>query len=259
MSLKKISIFDLDFISAGSIDEVVHDIINTERRKETGCDFLITPNAYQVVHFNDKKNAFLKEQYRQAAYILPDGMPIVWISKIFKHSLEKRLTGSDLFPVLWKEIKDAAMPVTLVLPGDKVAALFKRDYPAANRFVPEMFEVTDKAYITSFADEVASGIVRNHSQFVFLGLGFPKQELLALAIADKLKNIGYHSPVLFLLLGASFEFYFGLKDRAPAFFQNTGLEWLYRFAKEPARLWKRYTIDNVRFLFIAIKELFRSH
>ena len=257
MSLQRISIFDFDFIAANSVDAVVQEILGN--KQQGGYDFLITPNAYQLVHFNDKKNATLKESYRHASYILPDGMPIVWISKMLKSALPKRLTGSDLFPALWKEVKNNAAAVTLVLPGNDIAKLFKNDYAAANSFVPAMFKADDTAYIASFAEEVVDGIVSNHSRFVFLGLGFPKQELLALAIANKLKDKGYNAPVLFLLLGASFEFYFGLKDRAPAFFQNTGLEWLYRFAKEPARLWKRYTIDNMRFLFIAIKELLRRH
>lgn len=257
MSLQRVSIFDFDFISANNLEEVVAEVLSEEQNNINGYAFLITPNAYQVVHFNDKKNQSLKERYRHAAYILPDGMPIVWVSKIFKNSLSSRLTGSDLFPLVWQEVKQRQYPVTLVLPGDPVALLFKQDYPAANSFVPRMFTATDTAYISSFAEDVAEGIIKNHSRFVFLGLGFPKQELLALCIADKLKEKDYEGRVLFLLLGASFEFYFGLKERAPSFFQKTGLEWLYRFAKEPARLWKRYTIDNARFLLIALKEMLR--
>ena len=64
--------------------------------------------------------------------------------------------------------------------------------------------------------------------------------------------------VLLLLLGASFEFYFGFKPRAPRWMQDSGLEWLHRFMQEPGRLWKRYTVDSFRFMLIALRELFRS-
>ena len=256
MSLKKLTIFDFDFIAANSVEEVVRDIIDTSSAGND-YDFLITPNAYQVVHFNDKRNAGLKEFYKHSSYILPDGMPIVWISKLFKNSLQKRLTGSDLFPVLWNEIKKRNKAATLVLPTNSIAELFQKDHTTANCFIPEVFAAGDEGYISTFSEKVADGIVNNKSRYVFLGLGFPKQEILARQIAEKLSKKGYEAKVLFLLLGASFEFYFGLKNRAPVFFQRTGLEWLYRFAQEPARLWKRYTIDNVRFLFIAIGELFK--
>ncbi len=58
-----------------------------------------------------------------------------------------------------------------------------------------------------------------------------------------------------LLLGASFEFYFGIKSRAPGWMQRNGLEWLHRFASEPRRMWKRYTVDNFRFAWMSLKEL----
>jgi len=74
-------------------------------------------------------------------------------------------------------------------------------------------------------------------------------------VAKRLEAKGYDKGVLILLLGASFEFYFNLKKRAPAFYRKTGLEWLHRFMTEPKRLWKRYTIDIARFFWISFKEL----
>jgi len=121
--------------------------------------------------------------------------------------------------------------------------------------VPGMFAKDDDTYIEQFADKVSDGIISNRSRFIFLGLGFPKQEILGKRIAELLGEKEYNGRVLFMLLGASFEFYFGMKKRAPAFIQKSGLEWLYRFAKEPGRLWKRYTVDNVRFLRLVLKEI----
>jgi N-acetylglucosaminyldiphosphoundecaprenol N-acetyl-beta-D-mannosaminyltransferase len=92
---------------------------------------------------------------------------------------------------------------------------------------------------------------------VFLGLNFPKQEKLGMHIAASLGDDAERSALV-LLLGASYEFYFGLKPRAPRWMRRYGLEWLHRFMQEPLRLWKRYTVDNLRFIGLALKELFRS-
>lgn len=256
MGLQKVTIFDFDFISASSVADVVMDIVSNINNG-TGPSFLITPNAYQLVHFAEKKNTAIKQFYRHAAYVLPDGMPIIWLGKLLKKDIQHRLTGSDLFPELWKEIKQRELYTTLVLPDNNISSMFQAEHVQCSCFVPAFFNANDKEYINKLASEIASDIIKNNSRFIFLGLGFPKQELLAMQIAEELKEKEYNKPVLFLLLGASFEFYFNIKKRAPKFFQKSGLEWLYRFAKEPRRLWKRYTVDNVRFLAIVTKEIFK--
>lgn len=256
--MKKISqsLFGFRFTTALDVTQVANAVIEDVRHAAGGThDFLITPNAYQVVHFNDPENRGLMDFYCDVKYILPDGMPIVWVSKLGNDKLANRLTGSDLFPVLFAQIKLNSYPVTFILPDVKMKDLFGQDYANCNCFVPRIFAKDDDEYIALFAAVVAAGVVSNQSIFVFLGLGFPKQEILAMKISDLLKREGYSRPVLFLLLGASFEFYFGLKDRAPTWIQKTGMEWLYRFAQEPKRLWKRYTVDNLRFIILAVKAL----
>jgi N-acetylglucosaminyldiphosphoundecaprenol N-acetyl-beta-D-mannosaminyltransferase len=93
------------------------------------------------------------------------------------------------------------------------------------------------------------------SRFLFIGISDPKQSLISKKI-DELINLG-NKDIYFstALLGASFEFYLGKSKRAPQWMQQCGLEWLYRFALEPKRLWRRYTIDNFKFLMLALKEL----
>ncbi|OJW83505.1 MAG: hypothetical protein BGO69_08525 [Bacteroidetes bacterium 46-16] len=260
MSFNRASLFGFSFIDAASVGAVAADIMKRyERGMEGGADFLITPNASTVVYYNEGKHTALKDFYASAAYILPDGMPLVWLSRMKgKQKLQARLTGSDLFPVLWQEIKQKERRVTMVLASDGLASRYSDDYRNCNVFIPAFFNASDERYINDFAGEVADGIVTNKSGFVFLGLNFPKQELLGIAIVEALKDKGYKQQVLVLLLGASFEFYFGIKKRAPELFRKTGMEWLYRFISEPGRLWKRYTVDNVRFLYLAFKELLKK-
>jgi len=255
MDFKKVNLFGFEFIVANNVGEITSALMQDAARYFEGdVKFLITLNAFLVVHFLDEKNRLLLEQYRQA-YVLPDGMPIVWLGKK-RYKIEwNRLTGSDLFPCLWKEIKEKKYRTAFVLPNNLLAESFNKEYSLCDCFVPKFFNPDEEEYIQSFAEEVANKIIASKARFLFLGLTFPKQEILGARVARILKVKNYREGVLILCLGASFEFYFDLKKRAPIFFQKTGLEWLYRFGLEPKRLWKRYTIDNIRFINLAIKEI----
>lgn len=257
MAFEHAYLFGFRFIAAPTVDDVVADMLRWAQQPAAGdTDFVITPNASTIVYYNEPQHKHLKDFYSNAAYILPDGMPVVWLSKLKgATSLPARLTGSDLFPQLWQAIKAQPYPATLVLSNEDLAARYRQDYNKCNTVVPRFFSADDDVYITEFAAATADAIISNDSRFVFLGLNFPKQEKLGIAIGKALKERNYAENCLVLLLGASFEFYFGLKKRAHEFFKKTGLEWLYRFASEPRRLWRRYTVDNVRFLNLVAKEL----
>ena len=258
MSFDRVELFGFPFTRARSVREVAEDImVKAALDFGNNCCFLITPNASTIVYYSEYRHRYLKQCYAQADYVLADGVPIVLISRLpWMKELPSRLPGSDLFPVLWQQIIAAHLPVTMVLSTDKLAGLYESSYEGCRVIVPGYFQAGDEAYIRELAAAAADQIVRTGSRFLFLGLNFPKQEKLGLAVKAELKRRGYNGGVLILLLGASFEFYFGLKSRAPQWMQRTGLEWLYRFACEPRRLWKRYTIDNLRFLAIVLRELF---
>ncbi|PZF72397.1 WecB/TagA/CpsF family glycosyltransferase [Taibaiella soli] len=259
MNFNKVTLFGFEFITANDVGEITDALMQAAAAHFDGdVNFLITLNAFLVVNFLDKKNKTLLEKYKQSAYVLPDGMPIIWLGKM-RYKVEwNRLTGSDLFPGLWKEVKEKKYHATFVLPNNLLAESFNKEYNLCSSFVPKFFNPDEKEYIQSFAEEVADKIIASKSRFLFLGLTFPKQEMLGAKIAELLKEKNYNEGILILCLGASFEFYFDLKKRAPLFFQKTGLEWLYRFALEPKRLWKRYTVDNIRFINLSIKELTRK-
>lgn len=259
MKFRTVPLFGFDFIAANNVEEIAVVLMDDAARNfDHQVKFLITLNAFLVVNFLEAKNHSLLENYKRSAYVLPDGMPIVWVSKFRESKLINRLTGSDLFPVFWSKIKEKKYAATFVLPSNNLVDLFSKDYALCNSFVPKFFSADDEDYINAFAGQVADGIMENGSQVLFLGLTFPKQEMLGIRIANILRRKNYNKGVLILLLGASFEFYFNIKKRAPVLFQKTGTEWLYRFALEPKRLWKRYTIDNIRFINLAIKEITRK-
>jgi N-acetylglucosaminyldiphosphoundecaprenol N-acetyl-beta-D-mannosaminyltransferase len=84
---------------------------------------------------------------------------------------------------------------------------------------------------------------------VWVGLSTPKQEQWMAAHTDRLT-----APVL-IGVGAAFDFHAGLKKQAPRWMQRGGLEWLFRLVSEPGRLWKRYLINNPKFVFDIILQL----
>ena len=87
---------------------------------------------------------------------------------------------------------------------------------------------------------------------LFIGMTAPKQEVWAYEHLEQIqaKHI--------CCIGAVFDFYAGTIHRAPQWIIRMGLEWLYRLASEPKRLWRRYLIGNAQFVFLILKEKFRS-
>lgn len=85
--------------------------------------------------------------------------------------------------------------------------------------------------------------------FVWVGLGAPKQEAWVEAARGRLKVAGV------LAVGAAFDFHSGSRRRAPRWMQHLGLEWLFRLLSEPRRLWRRYAVTNTRFLILAARQI----
>jgi N-acetylglucosaminyldiphosphoundecaprenol N-acetyl-beta-D-mannosaminyltransferase len=104
----------------------------------------------------------------------------------------------------------------------------------------------------STAEDVAvvERIERSGAGLVFIGLGCPKQELFAAVHAHRISAVQ-------VCVGAAFDFLAGAKPMAPRWMQAHGLEWLFRLASEPRRLWRRYLVANFVFLVQVGRELAR--
>jgi N-acetylglucosaminyldiphosphoundecaprenol N-acetyl-beta-D-mannosaminyltransferase len=89
----------------------------------------------------------------------------------------------------------------------------------------------------------ASGV-----EILFVGLGCPKQERWMAAHRGKIQAV-------MLGVGAAFDFHSGAKRQAPLWMQRSGLEWLFRFSQEPTRLWRRYLVQNPRFVILILMRL----
>ena len=246
-------IFNLDFVAANNFDGIIDAII----QQPLNADFfpvVITPNVDLTVHLN--KNKELLPVFQQSRFILPDGAPIIWFSKLLGRPLKTRLAGSDLFPLIWRACIHHQKKIFLVLPNEEVKSKLAQEYPAARFYIPPFFEANKEAVETE-AKNIFPMLQEHQPDFVFLGLRYPKQEMLIVNLHDKIKSVGLKMP-LFFNLGASFEFYTGLKSRAPKWMQNNGLEWLHRFLSEPKRTFKRYFWDDLYIFVLFFREILRK-
>ena len=168
------------------------------------------------------------------------------------------MAGSDLFPLVWKAIIANHKSVFLIIPNEAVKSALAQEYSPAQFYIPPFFDAIAKDVETendveTEAQKILPLLLSHQPDYVFLGLRYPKQEMLIINLHDKLKNEKAKMP-LFFNLGASYEFYTGLKNRAPKWMQTIGLEWLHRFLSEPKRTFKRYFYDDLYIFVLFLKE-----
>jgi len=196
------------------------------------------------------------EQYRavvnSAAMVTPDGMPVVWMVKLKGAKEVKRVYGPDLMKRLcidekgkYKHFFYGATENTLNLLEQKLRES-NLDIRIAGKIAPAFQQ---KAELEK--KEVIDMINNADPDILWVGLGSPKQDFWMALNRGKL-NV----PVI-IGIGAAFDFLAGVKPQAPKWMQGCGLEWLFRLICEPKRLWKRYLIGNVKFIYYLLKKSFK--
>jgi N-acetylglucosaminyldiphosphoundecaprenol N-acetyl-beta-D-mannosaminyltransferase len=193
------------------------------------------------------------EAMESADLVTADGMPLVWCLRWLGVSTATRVSGADLLPHILAAAAAYDVPVAFyggspaVLGAlvEKVVAMhpgLRVPYavsPPFRRLTPEEEERTRDELRTS------------GSRIVFVGLGCPKQERWMAASRGQLGAVTVG-------VGAAFDFLAGSKRRAPVLLQRLGLEWAFRLACEPRRLWRRYLRHNPRFVFLFGSQVFRE-
>lgn len=226
--------------------ETLHEIDKLIQKKN--CSYVVTPNVDHIVRL--EKDVELQKVYKNASLILTDGKPLIWISKWYKTPIKEKISGSDLFPKVCELA--ANKNYTMYLLGaaegvaDTAAKNLMKKYPGLNvvgTYSPPFgFEKNEQEM-----NKIKTQIQEVHPDILIVGLGCPKQEKF---MYYHCKELGV--PISFGL-GASIDFEAGNIKRAPKWMSNHGLEWLYRFSKEPKRLFKRYFVDDLKIIQVARK------
>jgi N-acetylglucosaminyldiphosphoundecaprenol N-acetyl-beta-D-mannosaminyltransferase len=203
-------------------------------------------NTFKVVQMKD--DAELYKSVAAADIISADGMGIVWAARILGRKLPGRVTGIDLMLSLVEMAAQSGKSIYLI--GAKhevvtaVAEVFSKKYGVGiiKGFRDGYFKMEDSA-------SIAEEIVHSGADMVFVGMNSPRKEIFLYHNRHILKYIPFCMGV-----GGSFDVISGNIPRAPIWIQKIGMEWFFRLLQEPGRLLRRYTIDNLRFLGILVKE-----
>lgn len=202
-----------------------------------------------------QKDALFAEALLKGDVLIPDGASVVkacrWLGA--KSQPAERCAGWDLFAFEMEVHKTGR--VMFMGSSEKVLALIKER--AAKDF-PDMEVVTySPPFKPEFSDEdnraIIDAINTAQPDLLWIGMTAPKQEKWTYSHWDEL-HINCHVGTI----GAVFDFYAGTVKRAPLWWQQHSLEWLYRLIKEPRRMWRRYLIGNALFLWYITKERFSS-
>jgi N-acetylglucosaminyldiphosphoundecaprenol N-acetyl-beta-D-mannosaminyltransferase len=196
----------------------------------------------------------LRAAVRGADFTVPDGQPLVWALNALGHSLQERVYG----PELMARACARSTPGThrFYLYGGRnqgalvqLALNLRRRYPGIK--IVGGYSPPHRPLTGEEEEAVIDEINRTEADVVWVGIGVPKQEKWMARMRDRLE-----APVL-VGVGAAFDFHAGLVPQAPAWLQEAGLEWAYRLAHEPRRLWRRYMRYNPRFVHAFAGQLAR--
>lgn len=232
----------------------IHNVTMGEAIEEM-VDFMGRESAQQVCFVNaDCANiAYKNSDYlgvlQRADLSLADGIGLKLGGKLLGRDIKQNVNGTDLFPRLCEALADTDYGLYLLgaRPGvtDRVCNWIAKHYPAVR---------VCGAHHGYYTPEEEPGIIedisRSGASMLLVAFGAPKQDEW---IARHLPDLGVKAA---MGVGGLFDFYSGRISRAPQWMREMGLEWVYRFYKEPRRMWKRYGIGNVLFLYRVIKEKF---
>lgn len=195
-----------------------------------------------------RRDASFKTALESFDLVLPDGMPLVWCMNRFgKAGLRDRVYGPTF------------MLRTLELPGvrhfflggteELLRALGEK---LANRFprlqIAGFYAPPFGLWGEEEENRILAAIAKSGADFIWIGLGCPKQELWLARMKGRLP------AAIYVGVGAAFAFHAGRVRQAPPWMQRLGLEWLFRLCTEPRRLWKRFAVYNTLFVFHVLKE-----
>lgn len=186
--------------------------------------------------------------------LIPDGISVVWALKWLKGESLKKIAGDDLFFYEMERLNQTGGKCFFFGSSEETLSKIKdrlaKDYPniKAKSYSPPF-----KKEFTAAENATMIEKINNFSpQVLFIGMTAPKQEKWAYQNLSKLE-VGH-----ICCIGAVFDFYSGTVKRAPKWMIKIGLEWFYRFIKEPRRMWRRYIIGNTVFIGSVILEKFKN-
>lgn len=236
-------------VSAITPDEALRQMAGWLDRREKHYVCVNTVHSLLCAHDDPR----LREIYAAAGMVTPDGMPLVWLTRRRGHPQVERVYGPNLMLACCDHFRERGARHFFYGGGEGVPELLSERlaerFPGlrvAGRYSPPFRPLTG-------ADDarVVDRINRSDADFVWVGLGCPKQDHWMAEHAERL------NATVLVGVGAAFDFHAGRKRQAPKWMQRNGLEWLFRLLSEPRRLGGRYVVGNSRFILLLLAEELR--
>lgn len=203
--------------------------------------FLIFLNVDVVMKI--ERDAYLQRIVKEADYVVADGMPLIWISKWFRRPLQEKISGSDFVPALCRYAAKNNKTLFFVggTPEAQEGARKKlvQKHPGiriVGMYSPPLGFENNREEVCRMNEKIKKA----HPDILVVCLGCPKQEKYIY------ENRGEYDAGISVCAGGTIDFLSGRIPRCPVWMSRCGLEWLYRFSREPKRLFKRYFVDDIQ-------------
>jgi N-acetylglucosaminyldiphosphoundecaprenol N-acetyl-beta-D-mannosaminyltransferase len=228
-----------------TFEQALDRIAELVDRGEGGSVF--TPNVDHVV--KAETDLEFRLAYSRASLCLADGAPILWAARLLGSPLPAKVSGSDLVVPLARLAGQRRWRVYLLGGGPGVAAEagVKLSRELGVDVVGTDSPVVREDGTVEQADQTLGRLASTKPHLVLVALGAPKQERFIDRYGEAIR------PAVAMGVGGSLDFLVGRVRRAPAWMSSAGLEWLYRLGQEPRRMWRRYLVEDPRFVAIVAR------
>ena len=228
-------------INAGTYSDTTERIVGWARQSEPR--YVCVANVHMVMEAHDSPG--FRDVVNGSDWVTSDGVPLVWVLRRRGFPAAERVYGPTLMLWLCRAAAEQGLPIGLFGGTPEILEILCRNllrqHPQlkiAARIAPPF-----GAFSTEQNDRYVRELHESGAKIVFVGLGCPKQERWMAEHSPRL-------PAVLIGVGAAFNFHAGQVRQSPAWMQRMGLEWLFRFAMEPKRLWRRYLWHNPRFIWL---------
>jgi N-acetylglucosaminyldiphosphoundecaprenol N-acetyl-beta-D-mannosaminyltransferase len=234
----------------------IDNVSKTEFLEQLQCGVVFTPNVDHLIKLQHHQE--FQKVYEIADYRICDSTILIYASHFLGTPIQEKISGSDLLPAFCAHHQNNSdMRIFLLGGGDGIAQKAQRriNYQAQRNLVVAAHSPSygfEKNELECSA--IVEMINQSNATVLAVGVGAPKQELWIAKYKDKLPNIK-----IFLAVGAAIDFAAGHKERSPEWMSEMGLEWLHRLLSEPRRLWKRYLIDDMPFVWLILRQKFKAY
>ena len=212
---------------------------------------VVTPNVDHLMKLQRDPDFY--GVYQEAEYRVCDSKILMYVSRFLGTPIIEKISGSDLFPAFYNYYRnDKSIKIFLLGAEYGIAEIARRKINTKvgrniiiDTYSPPFgFEKDEEE-----CQEILGLINSSDATVLAIGVGAPKQEMWIAKHRKYLPKVK-----IFLAIGATINFEAGSIKRSPQWMSEVGLEWLYRLSSEPRRLWKRYLMDAVPFLYLVCKQ-----